>query len=152
MVRATPVGLFVVVWALLLGGCGGGSGLSNSGACAPPSGVQTVLVYPEPGSTGIPDNFGLVVLGSTAALPPTYQAHVVSSTRQDALLFDGMSAPPNPLPMPNTPPAFANPVYQASLNPSHTFAAGTTITVYLNNETGSSYCLATLNLGSFVVR
>jgi hypothetical protein len=152
MLRAMPVGLFVVSSALLLGGCGGGSGLSNSGACALPNGVQTALVYPAPGATGIPDNFGLVVLGSTAPLPPTYQAHVVNSTRQDALLFDGMSAPPNPLPVPNAPPAFANPVYQASVNPGHTFAAGTTVTVYLNNENGNSYCLATLNLGSFVER
>src|ERR1035441_3025938 len=73
MLRAMPVGLFVVSSALLLGGCGGGSGLSNSGACALPNGVQTTLVYPAPGATGIPDNFGLVVLGSTAPLPPTYQ-------------------------------------------------------------------------------
>jgi hypothetical protein len=145
-------GLWAATLLLLLAACGGGdSGFGVSGSCAPPAGTRTALVYPAPGSRGIPDDFGLVILGSTAALPPTYQVHVVSSARQ-ALLFENMSPAPHPLPVPNTPAPFADPVYQSSANPGQTFAAGTTVSVYLNNENGSSYCLATLLLGSFAVR
>jgi hypothetical protein len=150
--RALPVGFFAAASVLLLADCGGGNSLSTRGQCAPPSGTLTTLVYPAPGATGIPDNFGLVVLGSTAALPSSYQVHVVNSTGQDALLFENVSAAPNPLPTPNAPPTFANPVYQASLNPGQTFVAGTVVSIYLNNESGSGYCLATLKLGSFSVR
>jgi len=149
--RALPVGFFAAASLLLLADCGGNS-LSTRGQCAPPSGTQTTLVYPAPGATGIPDDFGLVVLGSTAALPPSYQVHVVNNTGQNAVSFGSMSAATDPLPTPNAPPAFASPVYQASVNPGQTFAAGTIVSVYLNEETGSAYCLATLKLGSFSVR
>jgi hypothetical protein len=151
--RATLVGCYAAAAsALWIAGCGGNSSVSTSGSCALPSGTQTALVYPAPGATGIPDNFGLVVLGSTAPLPPTYSVHVVNSTRQNALLFSNVRAAPNPLPVPNAPSPFNNPVYQASVNPGQTFVSGTTVSVYLNNESGSSYCLSTLNLGSFMVR
>jgi len=151
--RATPFGLFAVASALALAACGGGNSSPGiGGTCEPPSGTRTALVYPAPGSTGIPDNFGLVVLGSTAPLPSSYQVHVVNSTRQDALLFENMSPAPSPLPSPNAAPPFADPVYQASVNPGQTFATGTAVSVYLNNETGSSYCISMLLLGSFVVR
>jgi len=150
--RALPVGFFAAVSVLLLAACGGGNSLSTRGQCTPPSGTQTTLVYPAPGATGIADDFGLVVLGSTAALPASYQVHVVNNTGQNAVLFGSMSAAPNPLPTPIAPPAFANPVYQASVNPGQTFAAGTIVSVYLNEENGSAYCLATLKLGSFSVR
>jgi hypothetical protein len=150
--RALLAGFSAAASALLLAGCGGGNSLTTSGQCAPPSGTQLALVYPAPGATGIPGSFGLVVLGSTAALPSSYQVHVVDNAHQNALLFGNMSAPPNPLPTPNVAPAFSDPVFQASVNPGRTFAAGSTVTVYLNNESGNSYCLATLDLGSFVVR
>jgi hypothetical protein len=111
-----------------------------------------VLVYPASGSVGIPDNFGLVVLGSTSPLPSSYEVHVVNSTDQDALLFGSVAAAPIPLPSPNKPPSFPNPVYQASLNPGQTFVSGTTVSVYLAETQGNTYCLATLLLGSFAVR
>jgi len=142
------VGFFAAA-GLVLAGCNGNS-TSNPGPCTPPGGAQTVLVYPAPGATGIADNLGLVVLGSTVALPGSYQAFVVNSTTQNSVLFNLLGTPPNPLPTPHALPAFANPVYQASGNPGATFVAGSTIMVYLNNV--NSGCVPTLNLGSFRVQ
>ncbi len=69
--------------ALLAAGCGG----SNSNpppTCAPPTGTTTVLVYPAPGSTGIPDSLGAVVFGSNKALPVSYDAYVLNNTTGNA--------------------------------------------------------------------
>ncbi len=139
----------LAVSAALLSGCNGNNN-SNPSPCAPPNGIQTILVYPAPGATGIPDNFGVVVLGSTAGLPSGFQAYVVNDTTQNAVLFNVVGAPPNPLPTPNAVPSFANPVYQASGNPGTAFVAGSTISVYLNNV--NSGCVPSVSLGSFRVQ
>jgi hypothetical protein len=139
-------------WAvavLLLAGCNSNSS-SNPSPCAPPSGTTTVLVYPAPNSTGIPDNFGVIVVGSTATLPSSYQAYVVNSTTQNAVIFNFLGVPPTPLPTPKAVPGFANPVYQASGNPGVSFVAASTITVYLNNA--NSGCGPTTALGSFTLQ
>lgn len=134
---------------LVLAGCNGNAS-SNPGPCTPPNGIGTVLVYPAPGATGIPDNFGLVVLGSTAALPASYQVYVVNNSTQNAVAFNTLGSPPNPLPTPNAVPTFSGPVYQSSGNPGATFVAGSSITVYLNNV--NSGCVPTLSLGTFRVQ
>ena len=90
------------------------------------------------------------MLGSTAALPSSYQAYVVNDTTQNAVAFNTLGSPPSPLPTPNAVPTFANPVYAASGNPGATFVAGSSITVYLNNV--NSGCVPTLSLGSFHVQ
>jgi hypothetical protein len=136
--------------ALLLAGCNGGSS-SNPSPCAPPNGIQTVLVYPAPGSTGIPDNVGAVVFGSTAALPSGYQAVLANNTTGNSVYFNLVgSPPPSPLPTPNAVSTFANRVYQASGNPGATFFAGSTVSVYLNNA--NSGCVPATSLGSFRVQ
>jgi hypothetical protein len=124
--------------------------VTNPPQCRPPKGVQTVLVYPAPNATGIPDNFGLVVLGSTAALPAGYQAAVINVTTQNGVYYNVVGVAPSPIPTPNATPPFANPVYQASGNPGVTWVAGSTIAVYLNNT--RSGCNPTYQLGSFVVQ
>jgi hypothetical protein len=108
-------------------------------------------VYPAPGATAIPDNFGLVVLGSTSALPASYGTYIVNNSTQNSGYFNNVGTAPNPLPTPNALPTFAAPVYQSSGNPSGvTFVAGSSISVYLNNT--SSNCVPTLLLGSFNVK
>jgi hypothetical protein len=140
---------FFAISSLLITACNGTS-VTNPPQCRPPSGTTTTLVYPAPSSTGIPDNFGLVVLGSTSALPSGYGASVVNITTSNGILFNQVGVPPNPIPTPNAIPSFANPVYQASGNPGVTFVAGSTIAVYLNNL--NSGCNPTLQLGSFTVQ
>jgi hypothetical protein len=134
------------VRAMMIGFLGG---TANPSPCTPPNGISTVLVYPAPGSTGIPDNLGVVVLGSTAALPSGFQAVLANNTTGNTVTFNLVGTPPNRLPTPNTLPAFANPVYQSSGNPGVTFVAGSTISVYLNNVNSS--CVPTTSLGSFRV-
>jgi hypothetical protein len=105
---------------------------------------------PAPGSTGTPDNLGVVVLGSTAALPSGFQAVLANNTTGNTVTFNLVGTAPNPLPTPNSLPAFANPVYQSSGSPGVTFVAGSTISVYLNNV--NSGCVPTTSLGSFRVQ
>ena len=111
--------------------------------------MRTVLVYPAPGATGIPDNFGVVVFGSTSALASSFDAFIVNNTTGNSGYYNVLGAPPNPLPLPAATPSFANPVYQSSGNPRITWFAGSSLTVYLN-DTGSN-CVPTLNLGTFHV-
>jgi hypothetical protein len=146
--RATDIGCSVLA-AMVLAGCNGNNS-SNPGQCNPPGGISTVLVYPAPNATGIPDNFGVVVFGSTRPLPASFQAYVVNDTTQNSVYYNPLGTPPNPLPTPDALPAFANPAYQSSGNPGTSFVSGSTITVYLNDT--SSNCVPTLNLGSFRVQ
>lgn len=142
----------LVLAAVVLAGCNSNSGSNPpTGTCGPPVGTTVALVYPAPNSTGIPDNFGVVVLGSTAALPGGYDVYVVNNTTQNSVYFNTVGVPPSPLPSPYATPAFANPVYQSSGNPGTTFVAGSTITVYLNNANNQN-CIPTTSLGSFTVQ
>jgi hypothetical protein len=124
--------------------------VTNPPQCKPPSGVQTVLVYPAPNSTAIPTALPLVVLGSTSALPSGYGALVVNITTQNGYYYNNVGLPPSPIPTPYATPSFANPVYQASGNPGVTWVSGSTLAVYLNNT--RSNCNPTYQLGSFVVQ
>ena len=135
--------------AVLAAGCGG-SNPSNPPSCSLPAGTTTVLVYPAPGSTGIPDNFGAVVLGSSKALPLSFDAFVVNNTTNNGVYYNTLGTGPNPLPSPAATPSFANPVYQASGNPGVTWFGGSSLTVYVN-DTGSN-CVPTQSLGSFHVQ
>jgi hypothetical protein len=138
------------VTAVLLTGCGGSTSTGSTNPCGPPSGTSTVLVYPAATSTGIPDNVGLIVLGSTVALPASYSVLVVNNSTQNSAFFNPVGAPPNPIPNPNMVPVFANPVYQSSGNPGLTFVAGSSVSVYLNNS--NSTCVPTSLLGTFSVQ
>jgi hypothetical protein len=133
----------------LAAGCGG-SNWHNPPGCSLPSGTTTVLVYPAPGSTGIPDNFGAVVLGSSRALPASFDVLIVSNTTNNGVYYNTLGAGPSPLPSPAATPGFANPVYQTSGNPGVTWFGGSALTVYLN-DTGSN-CVPTLSLGTFNVQ
>ena len=145
------VALTLLGAAALAAGCNNNTYNNTPGQCNPNSGVSVAMVYPAPNSTGIPDNFSYVVLGSSSALPNNFAVAIANNTTGNGLFaFNGVGAPPSPIPTPFATPAFANPVYQASGNPGISFVAGSQLTVYFNNLT--SNCVATLNLGSFRVQ
>ncbi len=147
--RTTWVGLSIAL-ALVLAGCNG-NGSNSISQCTPPNGIGTVLVYPAPNASGVPDNFGVVVLASTAPLPPSFQVYVVNNSTQNSVLFNILGTAPNPLPSPNAPATFANPVYQSSGAPAGTsFVPGSSISVYLNDS--GSNCNPSLSLGTFRVQ
>jgi hypothetical protein len=120
----------------------------------PPTGVTTVLVYPAPGATGVPDNFGQVILGSSGAgLPSTYQAFVFDTTGGvNGFYFNGVTQAATPLPTPAATPAFLNPVYQSSSSTDlYPWPQGHTLNVYLNDQSNQS-CTPQTSLGSFSVQ
>ena len=144
-------GLALAGAAAALAACNSGSAApAPPGPCGSPAGVsQTVLVYPAPGATAVPDSIPLVIVGSTSAIPAGWSVAAVTNTGQGAIGTQ-FTVAPTPLPSPNQTPSFANPVYQSSsVNASPPFA-GTVVTVYLNNLNSS--CVPSVPLGTFTTQ
>jgi hypothetical protein len=116
--------------------------------CSPPAGTQVALVYPAPGSTAIPDNLGQIIIGSTAALPSSWNAVTVSPNA--TVGWGTFTSVSPPFPTPNATPSFANPVYQSSAI-NGTFASNETVSVYIN-DTASANCTPFGPLGSFTTQ
>jgi hypothetical protein len=143
-------------WFLALGALAAATAFAacNNGATpAPPTpgptcspGTQLALVYPAPGATAIPDNFGQIVIGAAAALPPTWNAVTVSPIATAG--WGNFTNASPPFPTPNATPPFANPVYQSSAV-SGTFVSET-VSVYVNDT--SSNCAPYGPLGSFTTQ
>lgn len=133
--------------AAALAACNSGSSSPTVNNCGSPKGVsQTVLVYPAPGATGVPDNITQVIVGSTSAIPSGWGLTIATQ------LFgtqngNGVVPAPTPLPTPNQTPSFANPVYQSSTFSPAITTAGTAMGVYLNNL--NSNCVPSVLVGSF---
>lgn len=123
-----------------------------SPACISPTNEQVSLVYPAPGATMVPDNFGEIILGSSGGgLAPSYRAYVVgaSGSANNAVVFGFFGTPIQPpFPTPNVIPAFSNPVYQASESPGTSWIPRSTVSVFLGS---SANCTPTLLIGSFMV-
>ena len=118
--------------------------------CSPPPGVHSALVYPAPGATAVPDAFGQVIIGSTAALPSSWDVAVVTARSPNGLLGGTFQPASPPFPTPNATPSFANPVYQSSSFSGATFP-GEVVQVYLNN-TASQNCTPVGPIGSFTTQ
>jgi len=130
----SAVALAALLGAGVLAGCNSSS--STPGGCGAPTG-KVALVYPAPGSTGIPDNFTGVIFGSTNGLGGNYQALLQASTLP-AGSFIGLGTVVTaslPLPTPNQVPSFSNPIYQiSSFAGQNPLTAATTYQVYLNDS------------------
>lgn len=116
--------------------------------CSPPV-AQSALVYPAPSATQVPDSFGQVIIGSTAALPSSWNVVVTTVLSPNGVgggTFQNVSPP---FPTPNATPSFGNPVYQSSSFSGATFP-GEKVTVYLNNT--STNCTPAGPLGSFTTQ
>jgi len=146
--------LFLCAGVVALSNCSGGIGGSGGNqpapvACGTPPGVtQTVLVYPAPGATSVPDAFGQVIVRSTSAIPTNWGITVANIFGASAN-GNAFATAPSPLPTPNQTPTFANPVYQTSTFPNVS-AAGQTLVVFLNNL--SSNCTPNVSIGSFTTQ
>ncbi|HTV73371.1 MAG TPA: hypothetical protein VME66_06700 [Candidatus Acidoferrales bacterium] len=143
---------FSVAVSLSVAACGPQSS-PTPGNCNPPNGVQTVLVYPAPGATGIPDNFGEVIFASTGTgLSASDQAFLVdnSTSGEQEYAFATVTAWSSPLPSPAATPPFANAVYQSSASTVAEFPEGHNFTVVLNNA--NSNCFAGTSYGSFTLQ
>lgn len=137
---------------LALAACNGG-GTTNPPApgptCSPPAGTQYALVYPAPGATGIPDSFGQVIIGSSPALPSSWNVVLTTAISPGGVGGGTFQTATPPFPTPNATPSFASPAYQSSSFAGATFP-GEVVNVYLNN-TGSS-CTPLGAIGSFTTQ
>jgi hypothetical protein len=115
--------------------------------CQPPSGTQTVLVYPAPGATGVVDSNGEIVIGSTAALDPTtWNIVILDANNPNGVQLPGtLAATSPPFPTPNATPPFANPQYQEQ-TAGVPIGANQVVTVYINNYKSSC---APIQIGQF---
>lgn len=134
-----------------LAACNGNS--SNPPApgptCSPPPGTQTALVYPAPGSTAIPDQFAQVIIGASPALPSSWNVVLQTAISPGGVGGGRFTTFTGTLPTPNTPPSFANPVFQSSSFGNATFP-GEVVNVFLNN-TGTN-CTPMGPIGSFTTQ
>lgn len=114
-----------------------------------PGNVQSALVYPAPNATAIPDVFGQVIIGSTAALPAAWNVVLVDANSPFGVGGGTFTTPATPFPQPTATPAFANPVYQSSSFAGGNFP-GEVVHVYLNN-TGTN-CTPLGPIGQFTTQ
>lgn len=155
MIRLAFASLAVIAAAASLTACNSGGSVNPTPTvgptCAPPGGIQSVLVYPAPSATGVSDTNGQIVIGSTAALPTgtstdNWDIAIVDSVYPNGTTMPGaLTITTPPFPTPNATPSFANPVYQTQAFGAP-FAAGQTVKVYINNL--ATNC-APLLLGQF---
>lgn len=106
-----------------------------SGTCLSIAGITGTLVFPAQNATAVPDTVGQVVIGSTATLPAGWNVQLFTTFGFLVASGGGVQPAPNPLPTPNTPPTFPNPVFQTSTMP--TLPAATTLQVGVNNLNSS---------------
>jgi hypothetical protein len=152
MNRFALVFLAAAATAIALAACGSNNPapLPTPGpTCSPPAGSQNALVYPAPGATAIPDAFGQVIIGSTVALPASWNVVVVTAISPNGVGGGTFQSAAQPFPTPNATPSFANPVYQSSSFSNRTFP-GEVVTVFLNDT--STNCTPLGPLGSFTTQ
>lgn len=123
--------LLALAAAALLASCGPGPSNATPGTCGSAF-TSFAVVYPAPGATGIPDNLPGIVFATSGGLAATSQALLVPAGSSVFLPFAYVAAAPNPLPSPNAPPSFANPVYQESASAGTILPAATLVSVYFN--------------------
>jgi hypothetical protein len=105
--------------------------------CVLPSGTQATLFYPAPGSTGIPDAIGSVIVTTNPNLPHTWIVVLENLNSGAAVSSSTYAIVDPPFPKPNAPPPFTA-SYQGFLLPN--LAAGTSYRVFLKDK--STSCLA----------
>ena len=136
-----------------LPGCLGGTNkvpaLPTPGPTCNPGGIQSALVYPAPNATAIPDVFGQVIIGSTAALPSTWNVVLVDVNSPGGVGGGTFTTPATPFPQPTATPAFANPVYQSSSFAGGNFP-GEVVHVFLNNT--ATNCTPAGPIGQFTTQ
>ena len=109
-------------------------------SCLGQVGATSALVFPAQNATGVPDNVGQVIIGTTTTLPSGWNVELFTTAGFLVAIGGGVTPAPNPLPTPNTIPPFANPVYQSSAMP--VLPAATTLQVGVNNLNSS--CVPTI--------
>lgn len=137
--RLAPLSAALAAAALALAGCNGSTAQPNPCATIPGSGTQPVLpelIYPMPGSTGVPDgNFTAVVAYARGTV-------TIGTTTLAA------TAAPSPVPSPYTTP-LPNAAVLTGF-PVGSLSAQTTYSIV--DAVGTSQCPDNVTLGSFTTQ
>ena len=158
MIRFLTCAGVAAMLAAIVAGCNNYGGSAAVVACSTPAGMQASLIYPAPGSTGIPDNVSQVIVATNSTLPPDWQ---VTYGWDAALSYSGVihyglefvSVPPSPLPSPAATPGFGgtaqywSSTLQYGVGVAPNLTPATVITVQLNDL--NSTCSPGITLGTF---
>ena len=143
--------LTVAVAAFVLAACNSSNPnvLPTPGPTCSPGNIQTQLIYPAPGATGIPDAFGQVIVASSPSpLPTSWNVVVVTAISPSGVSGNTFQPATPPFPTPNATPSFSSPQYQSSAFGQN--FPGEVVTVFLNNT--ASTCTPVGPLGSFTTQ
>lgn len=162
MIRfATFIAVLAAI-AAVVAGCSNNSSCTNCvtvSPCSTPAGMQASVVYPAPGSTGIPDNVAQIVIATNSTLPADWQsgsgwdvllAYAYSGAYGNGHYGNPFATATPPFPQPTATPSFASPSYWSS---TFTYSAapnlppGSYIAVELNDL--NTNCYPGVTIGSF---
>ncbi len=119
--------------------------------CSPPATTTAYsLVYPAPNATGVPDQFGQVVIAaSPSPFPSSWNVVVTTPLSPSGVSGGDFVAAATPFPQPTATPSFANPSYQSSSFGSVNFP-GEVVRVFLNDT--ASNCTPLGPIGQFTTQ
>ena len=137
--------LWIVLAAIVIGSAACSSSSTNppptrSSSCLAEVGATSALVFPAQSATGVPDNVGQVIIGTTTTLPAGWQIVLFTINLIPVAASGNLTPAPSPLPTPNTIPPFPNPIFQSGA--FGTLPAATTLQVGVNNS--GSTCIPTI--------
>lgn len=135
---------------LTLSACNGGSNnnnIFNPGKCTPPA--TTVMVYPIPGATGVPDETQTIYVASQSGQLANGSYGTAIAPPNGGSTYNGgnfVKVAAGAVPSPAASPGFSNPVYYASSIGG--LSAGSTYAIGFNQNVN---CVP-VNLGSFTTK
>ncbi len=135
-----------VLAALAVSACSGGGGSASGPSCAPGTleSPAPQLLYPIPGSTGVPSTVGVLLYAN-----PSNQAGFITlgSGGSVPIVTASPTSLPSPLPSPIATPSVAGArIEAASFGP---LASGAPVGVYLNVSSAAGCPTTALAFGSF---
>lgn len=161
MIRLVTYVAAAAALAAVIAGCNNGcTNCVTVSPCATPSGMAASLIYPAPGSTGIPDNVSQVVVATNSTIPSDWStgqgwdillSYAYSPAYGNGHYGNAFASTAAPFPTPNATPAFSGtPQYWSSpltYTNAPNLPPATLITVELNDL--NSVCFPGVTIGTF---
>lgn len=129
---------------VLLAACGGGTTVTGPtpGPTCGPAGIQSQLLYPQPGASAIPDNLSQIVIAVSSPLPiNTFNMALIGNNNVGTLLTANALAQisASQLPAGSATATIPNPTYEA-VNLIATLPSGTQFQTAINDPSNPNNC------------